>query len=98
MNGLEVVGHTNVAYETVIELLGVPLKDNGGKRQCIKVKWLRDHYKAFTSDENSPEEVKLMKIKWLKDHYNALKTQKGDLCKNGYLGRLKIRKDGVGKN
>ena len=59
MNGLAVIARTNVAYETTIELLGVPLEDNDRKGKSIKIKWLRDHYNALRLDENSPEKVKL---------------------------------------
>lgn len=59
VNGLAVIGRTNIAYETTLELLWIPLEESGRKGQGIKMKWLKDHYNALNLDEDSANKVKL---------------------------------------
>lgn len=63
VNGLTVVGKTNVAYSKAHELLGVELNDSDRKGQSIKMTRLKDNYDALELDDNSTDEEKLRKTR-----------------------------------
>lgn len=63
VDGLAVVGKTNVAYSKAQELLGVKLTGSYRKGQSIKMTWLKDNYDTVELDENSTVEEKLRKTR-----------------------------------
>ena len=63
VDGLAVVGQTNVAYSKAQELLGVELTDSDRKGQSIKMTWLKENYDALELNQNSSIEDKLRKTR-----------------------------------
>ncbi|CAK8571411.1 unnamed protein product [Lathyrus sativus] len=63
VNGLAVVGDTNVKYELVEELLGVPLERSDRKGQSLRTIWLKRIHGALNLTDESPEELKIYKTR-----------------------------------